>query len=42
VLDSQRSYYAAQQSLIATELAQQDNRVTLYKALGGGWLEHSR
>jgi multidrug efflux system outer membrane protein len=27
--------------LIATRLAQQDNRVTLYKALGGGWLEHS-
>ena len=42
VLDSQRSYYSAQQTLIATELAQQDNRVTLYKALGGGWLEHSR
>lgn len=41
VLDSQRSYYSAQQSLIATELAQQDNRVTLYKALGGGWREKS-
>jgi outer membrane protein, multidrug efflux system len=41
VLDSQRSYYSAQQSLIATELAQQENRVTLYKALGGGWREHS-
>lgn len=41
VLDSQRSYYSAQQSLIATELAQQDNRVTLYKALGGGWQERS-
>jgi multidrug efflux system outer membrane protein len=39
VLDSQRSYYAAQQGLIATRLAQQDNRVTLYKALGGGWHE---
>ncbi len=42
VLDSQRSYYSAQQSLIATELAQQDNRVSLYEALGGGWREHSR
>ena len=41
VLDSQRSYYAAQQTLIAAELAQQNNRVTLYKALGGGWREHS-
>jgi outer membrane protein, multidrug efflux system len=42
VLDSQRSDYSAQQSLIATELAQQENRVTLYKALGGGWRERSR
>ncbi|MGH8217147.1 MAG: efflux transporter outer membrane subunit [Steroidobacteraceae bacterium] len=41
VLDSQRSYYAAQQSLIATELAEQENRVSLYKALGGGWRESS-
>ena len=41
VLDSQRSYFAAQQSLIATDLAQQNNRVTLYTALGGGWREHS-
>ncbi|HTW75884.1 MAG TPA: efflux transporter outer membrane subunit [Steroidobacteraceae bacterium] len=42
VLDSQRTYYSAQQTLIAAELAQQDNRVTLYKALGGGWREKSR
>ncbi len=42
VLDAQRSYYSAQQGLIATRLAQQNNRVTLYKALGGGWQEHSR
>ncbi len=42
VLDSQRSYYSAQQSLIATELAQQNNRVALYRALGGGWRERSR
>lgn len=35
-LDAQRSLYAAQQGLIATRLAQQVNRVTLYKALGGG------
>ncbi len=41
VLDAQRSYYAAQQGLIATRLAEQSNRVTLYKALGGGWQEHS-
>ena len=42
VLDAQRSFYGAQQALIATRLAQQNNRVTLYKALGGGWQEHSR
>jgi multidrug efflux system outer membrane protein len=42
VLDSQRSYYSAQQTLIASQLAQQDNRVTLYKALGGGWRETSK
>jgi multidrug efflux system outer membrane protein len=42
VLDSQRSYYSAQQTLIAAQLAQQDNRVTLYKALGGGWRETSQ
>jgi multidrug efflux system outer membrane protein len=41
VLDSQRSDYAARQGLITTRLAEQSNRVTLYKALGGGWLEHS-
>jgi multidrug efflux system outer membrane protein len=39
VLDSQRSDYAARQGLIATRLAEQSNRVTLYKALGGGWRE---
>ncbi|HEX4051784.1 MAG TPA: efflux transporter outer membrane subunit [Steroidobacteraceae bacterium] len=42
VLDSQRSYYSAQQTFIAAQLAQQDNRVTLYKALGGGWRETTR
>jgi multidrug efflux system outer membrane protein len=41
VLDSQRSNYAAQQGLIATRLAEQNNRVSLYEALGGGWREHS-
>lgn len=37
VLDAQRSLYSAQQSLISLELAEQVNRVTLYKTLGGGW-----
>ena len=35
-LDSQRSSYAAQQGLISVRLAQQVNRVTTYKVLGGG------
>ncbi|GAB2181156.1 AdeC/AdeK/OprM family multidrug efflux complex outer membrane factor [Denitratisoma sp. agr-D3] len=36
VLDSQRSYYAAQQNLITVRLAELSNQVTLYKVLGGG------
>jgi multidrug efflux system outer membrane protein len=36
VLDSQRSLYTAQHSLINLKLAQANNLVTLYKALGGG------
>ncbi|MDA5193903.1 AdeC/AdeK/OprM family multidrug efflux complex outer membrane factor [Govanella unica] len=35
-LDSQRSYYAAQQALIEVRLARLSNFVTLYKVLGGG------
>jgi multidrug efflux system outer membrane protein len=41
VLDSQRSDYAARQGLITTRLAEQSNRVTLYKSLGGGWQEQT-
>jgi outer membrane protein, multidrug efflux system len=37
LLDAQRSYYAAQQGLIATRLEEQANLVTLYRTLGGGW-----
>jgi multidrug efflux system outer membrane protein len=40
VLDSQRSLYMAQQTLIGVKLARLQNLVTLYKALGGGWTEH--
>jgi multidrug efflux system outer membrane protein len=36
VLDSQRSYYGAQQGLIAVRLDRLINQVTLYKVLGGG------
>ncbi len=37
VLVAQRSLYAAQQSLITTQLGQLNQQITLYKALGGGW-----
>jgi multidrug efflux system outer membrane protein len=39
VLDAQRSLFATQQGLTQTRLAQQQNQVALYKALGGGWSE---
>jgi multidrug efflux system outer membrane protein len=39
LLESQRTLYASQLALIATRLAEQSNRVTLYKVLGGGWKE---
>jgi multidrug efflux system outer membrane protein len=41
-LESQRTLYVSQQALIQTRLAEQSNRVTLYKVLGGGWQEVSR
>jgi multidrug efflux system outer membrane protein len=41
VLDAQRSDYAARQRLISVRLTEQNNLVSLYTALGGGWLEHS-
>jgi multidrug efflux system outer membrane protein len=37
VLDSQRSLYAAQQTLITVRLSRLANQVTLYKVMGGGW-----
>lgn len=37
VLDAQRTLYTAQQTQIALQLAEQANRITLYKVLGGGW-----
>ncbi len=40
-LIAQRTLFAAQQALVSTRLAEQINRVTLYKALGGGWVERS-
>jgi outer membrane protein, multidrug efflux system len=38
-LDAQRTLYVAQQLLVTTRLQEQQNRVALYKALGGGWKE---
>ncbi|MBE7941459.1 MULTISPECIES: efflux transporter outer membrane subunit [Ramlibacter] len=39
LLDAQRSLFAAQQQLIQVRLAQLQNQVQLYRALGGGWYE---
>lgn len=39
LLDAQRTLYSAQQNLVNAQLAEQANRVTLYKVLGGGWRE---
>jgi multidrug efflux system outer membrane protein len=41
VLDSQRTLYAAQQTLIGVRLNRASNLVTLYKVLGGGWSERT-
>jgi len=40
-LDAERSLYAAQQGLVSLKQAELGNLVTLYKALGGGWQEHT-
>jgi multidrug efflux system outer membrane protein len=40
-LDAQRSLYAAQQVLVTVDQAELANQVTLYKALGGGWQQHT-
>lgn len=37
LLDAERSLYAAEQQLIALRLAEQGNRIALYRTLGGGW-----
>jgi len=41
-LDAQRSLYAAQQALVNLRQAALVNQVGLYKALGGGLMEHSQ
>jgi multidrug efflux system outer membrane protein len=37
LLDAQRSLFATQQLSVLAQLAQAQNQVSLYKALGGGW-----
>lgn len=37
VLDAQRTLFASQQALAQTQLAQRQNQIALYKAVGGGW-----
>jgi multidrug efflux system outer membrane protein len=39
VLDAQRALFQTQQATIIVQAAQQQNLVTLYKVLGGGWKE---
>ncbi len=41
VLDAERSLYTAQQGLLSLKQAQLTQQATLYKALGGGWLERT-
>src|SRR5690606_247834 len=41
VLDAQRSLYSSQQALVEMRLARLTNLVSLYRALGGGWTEHT-
>jgi multidrug efflux system outer membrane protein len=37
LLDAQRAVFTARQAVVQTRLAQLQNQVALYKALGGGW-----
>ena len=41
VLTAQTDLYSAQQSLISARLARWTNLVDLYRALGGGWIQHA-
>lgn len=40
-LDAQRSLYTDQQTLVSLRQGELTNLVTLYKALGGGWVQYS-
>lgn len=41
VLDAQRLLFTSRQQFIQARLAQLTSEIDLYKALGGGWLEHT-
>ena len=41
-LDAQRSLFASQQALVQARLALLQNRIAVYRALGGGWVEPGR
>ena len=41
VLTAQTNLYSAEQTLVSARLARLTNLVDLYKALGGGWVEHT-
>jgi len=41
LLDAQRSLYSSRQAYLDVKLAQLENQIDLYKALGGGWRETS-
>jgi len=41
VLTAQTNYYAAQQILVSARLSRLTSLVDLYRALGGGWIQHT-
>jgi multidrug efflux system outer membrane protein len=41
VLTAQTALYQSQQSLVTARMERLQNLVTLYQALGGGWIEHT-
>jgi multidrug efflux system outer membrane protein len=41
VLTAQTDLYIAQQALVSARMERLQNLVTLYQALGGGWIEHN-
>ena len=42
LLDAQRSLFAAQQATVSTQLALLQNRIAVYRALGGGWTQDAK